>query len=46
MSKYKLYYFNIKGRAEAIRLIFAYADVPFEDYRFKDEEWPKFKGSK
>ena len=34
--KYKLIYFNIRGRAEALRVMFAYANVPFEDYRIKD----------
>uniref|UniRef100_A0A7S3NMA8 Glutathione transferase n=1 Tax=Aureoumbra lagunensis TaxID=44058 RepID=A0A7S3NMA8_9STRA len=35
-KKYRLLYFNIEGKAEAIRLLFAYAGVQFEDYRFKD----------
>lgn len=43
MPTYKLYYFNMKGRGEAIRLIFAQAGVPFEDYRFKEGEWPTYK---
>jgi len=44
---YKLYYFPGRGRAEIIRYIFAYAEVPFEDVRlerevFKSEYKPKF----
>ncbi len=37
---YKLYYFPVKGRAEAARIIFAQAGVDFEDYRTKEGEWP------
>lgn len=32
----KLMYFDIKGKAEGIRLALAYAGLPFEDYRFQD----------
>jgi len=39
MSAYKLYYFNGKGRAETIRIIFAQAGVKYEDIRFTGEEW-------
>ena len=34
--KYKLIYFNIRARAEPIRWMFAYAGVPFDDYRFQE----------
>ena len=34
--KYKLTYFNTRGLAESIRWMFAYKNVPFEDYRIKE----------
>ncbi|VDP55387.1 unnamed protein product [Heligmosomoides polygyrus] len=40
---YALHYFDVRGRGEAIRLMFAYYDVPFEDHRISHEDWPKFK---
>ena len=46
MPSYKLIYFNFRGRAEVIRLMFAEADQPYEDYRFEREDWPKEKPSK
>jgi len=44
---YKLYYFPGRGRAEFIRYMFAFAEVPFEDVRlerevFRSEYKPKF----
>lgn len=45
MSKYRLIYFNIRGRAEPARLIFAYVGVNYEDVRIKEEEWPALKPS-
>lgn len=44
-EKYKLTYFNIRGRAEQIRLMFAVAQVPFQDLRIDATEWPSFKSS-
>jgi prostaglandin-H2 D-isomerase / glutathione transferase len=35
----KLYYFDGRGRAEAARVILTYGEVPFEEVRFKREEW-------
>ena len=46
MPKYKLYYFNFRGRAEVIRLVFAAAGQPYEDVRLTKEEWQKEKPSK
>ncbi|OZC09069.1 hypothetical protein X798_03816 [Onchocerca flexuosa] len=43
MSSYKLYYFDFMGRAEIIRLIFAQAEIPYEDIRIQREEWDSYK---
>ncbi len=43
MVHYKLNYFNARGRAEVIRLVFAAADVKYEDFRWEHEQWPAFK---
>lgn len=42
----KLYYFDMAGRAEPIRLILTCGKVPFEDCRFPREEWAKLKTGK
>jgi hypothetical protein len=38
-ERYKLVYFNSRGRAELIRYIFAYADIKYEDFRFEFNAW-------
>ena len=43
MPTYKLYYFNLKARAEPIRWIFAQAGVKYEDIRLDKEQWAKMK---
>ncbi|CAF0717788.1 unnamed protein product [Brachionus calyciflorus] len=43
MAEYKLHYFNARGRAEIIRLIFAAAGQKYEDIRFEREQWPEYK---
>ena len=43
MPTYKLYYFNSKGSAEPVRLIFAQAGVAYEDVRLTSEQWAEFK---
>nr|AEY80028.1 glutathione S-transferase S1 [Laodelphax striatellus] len=44
-SRYKLIYFNARGRAEHIRFIFAYAGVEYTDHRIVKEKWPEIKRS-
>ncbi|XP_054583356.1 hematopoietic prostaglandin D synthase isoform X3 [Eptesicus fuscus] len=43
MPSYKLIYFNMRGRAEIIRYIFAYLDIKYEDHRIEQADWPKIK---
>ena len=43
--KYRLTYFNSRGFAETARMLFALADVDFEDRRMTREEWPAIKPS-
>lgn len=43
-KSYKLIYFNVRGRAEVCRFIFAQAGIKYEDQRInKGEEWPQLK---
>ena len=44
MADYKLTYFNLSGRAELTRLIFAKSGTAFEDDRIEFAEWPARKG--
>ena len=39
MPKYVLKYFDAKGRGEVTRMIFALADVEYEDHRYVTKEW-------
>uniref|UniRef100_A0A674BMY1 glutathione transferase n=1 Tax=Salmo trutta TaxID=8032 RepID=A0A674BMY1_SALTR len=43
MQSYKLTYFNMRGRAELSRYIFAYAGIAFEDRRVEWKDWPLIK---
>jgi len=43
MPQYKLTYFNLRGRGELIRLLFAYAGQEYEDFRFEIAEWSEYK---
>jgi glutathione S-transferase len=45
MSNYKLTYFNGRGRAEIVRLIFAAGGVKYEDVRIEKANWPALKPS-
>ena len=42
-SDFKLYYFDVEGRGELIRLIFAAANQAYDDIRFEFTQWPEFK---
>jgi glutathione S-transferase len=44
-NTYKLIYFNLTGRAETIRLIFAASGVKFQDSRIEQAEWGALKPS-
>ena len=46
MPKYKLYYFNVRARAEVTRTLFAQAGVEYEDIRLTRDEWQELKASK
>ena len=40
----KLRYFNLRGRAELIRIILAYTETEYEDWRIEmDDLWPEAK---
>ncbi|KAL7676031.1 hypothetical protein ACOME3_002318 [Neoechinorhynchus agilis] len=42
--EYTLYYFDLEGRAEVIRLMLHAIGIPFTDLRFETEDWPlKYK---
>ncbi|KAE8747441.1 Glutathione-S-transferase S-4-like [Frankliniella occidentalis] len=43
MPSYKLTYFPIRGRAEHLRVMFAYAKVQYEDNRISQDEWKTIK---
>ncbi len=46
MSQYKLTYFNMPGRGQIARTIFAIADVKYEEIRINFNEWKeKQKGA-
>ena len=45
-AKFKISYFDIKGRAELPRLVFAAAGKEFDDERISGDKWTAFKPSK
>ncbi|KAI6234039.1 Glutathione S-transferase 1 [Aphelenchoides fujianensis] len=38
-DKYRLHYFDVRFRAEPIRLAFTYRKIPFEDIRLTNAQW-------
>ena len=40
---YKLFYFNLRGRGELARFVFAQAGVEYEDVRIEFKDWPEMK---
>ncbi|XP_064423492.1 hematopoietic prostaglandin D synthase [Latimeria chalumnae] len=43
MPRYKLIYFNLRGRGETARYIFAYSGIKYEDCRIERADWPAIK---
>ncbi|XP_019408970.1 PREDICTED: hematopoietic prostaglandin D synthase isoform X2 [Crocodylus porosus] len=43
MLNYKLTYFNMRGRGEIIRYLFAYSGIKYEDNRIEWADWPNIK---
>ncbi|CAH1248711.1 HPGDS [Branchiostoma lanceolatum] len=43
MPAYKLTYFNARGGAELIRLLFAAGEIPYEDVRVDRDKWLELK---
>jgi len=43
--KYKLFYFDARGRAEPTRWCFAYGGTDYEDVRINKPDWPAMKAS-
>lgn len=43
MANYKLIYFDLKGRAESSRILFALSGVEYQDVRLTFQEWPTEK---
>ncbi|KAG8446582.1 hypothetical protein GDO86_014147 [Hymenochirus boettgeri] len=43
MPNYKLIYFNLEGRAEILRYLFAFSNIDYEDQRIEFADWPALK---
>ena len=46
MPTYKLHYFDIRGLAEKVRMLFSYGGIDFEDIRYTKDTWKENKPSK
>lgn len=44
--KYKLIYFDIRGRAEPVRMMMALAGQEYEEENISFDDWPEVKQSK
>ncbi len=42
-NRYKIVYFNGRGKAEVSRLLFHLVDQHFEDVRIERQDWPSYK---
>ena len=45
MSVYRLHYFNMRGRGELARILFAIGGQEYEDVRIERDQWPNLKAS-
>ena len=45
MSIYKLHYFNMRGRAEVARFLFAISGQEYEDIRIEKDDWVNQKAN-
>jgi glutathione S-transferase len=45
-TKFRLTYFDTRGRAEVIRYLLAVGDVQYDDIRLALDNWPAKKASK
>ena len=45
-KQFVLTYFDGRGRAEPIRMLFKYANIEFEDKRIQMEKWGDLKAGK
>jgi hypothetical protein len=43
MTKIRLHYFDVRGRAEGIRKLLHYKNIPYEMVIYNHEEWPAKK---
>lgn len=43
MTSYKLIYFDLKGRAEVIRILFSLAKQEYQEVKYTFQEWPEKK---